>query len=204
MGHRLLVTCTDTIQLVKITLARGLTAVWCKHQLLQTQIWPALGLPKLRYGVKHMHINWWAIPSPSINYPSRSPLPASQYHGPADTCPKWHRADFLSFRAWKKLIKSAPAREEERQGHYQSPLGYITCTGQVMMMTLACKHLLGLLRKAHAIFTWGEIPSSANLAISRLLGKAITVMQGLEGPKKHIYSLLRQNQTLLCHWWQFT
>lgn len=62
-------------------------------------------------------------------------------------------------------------------------------------MTPASKQLLGLLRKVPADMMSGQIPFSANLAISTVLSKAIMAMQGLERPKNDIHSALRQDQT---------
>lgn len=142
----------------------------------------------------------------SINYPSRNPLPALQYHGPADTSPEWNKS-ILVIQCLKNWIKSAEGREEGRQRHYQIPRSPLHEPAKKdAQMTPANKQFLGLLRKVPAKMKWGQIPSSASLtvSISRDPSKAIMAMQSLEGLEKYMYSSLRKDQTYSYHWWQFT
>lgn len=97
MAQRLLVTRTDKIQLLKITLAVRLTRALCKQPqagsaflvtppIANTNLseWP-LACQSSAAGchMQHMYIDCQAIRSFPNNCPPRSPLTALEYHGPA-------------------------------------------------------------------------------------------------------------------------
>lgn len=168
--------------------------------------WPSVCLKPWGATGKMCTLSDKQFTSLSINYPSRNPLPALQYHGPADTSPEWNKS-ILVIQCLKNWIKSAEGREEGRQRHYQIPRSPLHEPAKKdAQMTPANKQFLGLLRKVPAKMKWEQIPSSASLtvSISRDPSKAIMAMQSLEGLEKYMYSSLRKDQTYSYHWWQFT
>lgn len=116
---------------------------------------------------------------------------------------KWNKRALVIQRLKKEYGLSQVGKKKDQGSIKSSGHLYRNCLRKNTQITPASEWPPGLLKKVWANVTRRQIPSSANLAISTALIKAVMARQGLEWPKRAsllLWGRVRHIPT----WWHFS